>query len=158
MIRSRIRDGKKSGSGINIPDPQHWIGLFTLLSYLHCTALGRDAPWRWNRWQQCDSLRDFFLMLQLIFPLPSYRYLLKSECVYCLHTFWAIPNLLSDRWWTSSGMTTSALPSTLSRGTMMHRSLSRKLQTIGSTVLVYPVVFLHPSLPFRFFLQWYNLL
>jgi hypothetical protein len=22
--RSGIRDGKKSGSGINIPDPQHW--------------------------------------------------------------------------------------------------------------------------------------
>ncbi len=27
MGKSRIRDGKKSfpGSGINIPDPQHWI-------------------------------------------------------------------------------------------------------------------------------------
>jgi hypothetical protein len=25
MLTVRIRDGKKVGSGINIPDPQHWV-------------------------------------------------------------------------------------------------------------------------------------
>jgi hypothetical protein len=33
---SGIRDGKKSdpGSGINIPDPQHWLNLFVFSKYM----------------------------------------------------------------------------------------------------------------------------
>jgi hypothetical protein len=31
--RSGIRDGKKSGSGINIPDPQHWKIPYQAMSF-----------------------------------------------------------------------------------------------------------------------------
>jgi hypothetical protein len=31
--QSEIRDGKKSGSGINIPDPQHWFRLCTVYTF-----------------------------------------------------------------------------------------------------------------------------
>jgi hypothetical protein len=42
MEKIRIRDGKKFGSGMNIPNPQHWIPHSPTHSF-HCQEEARDG-------------------------------------------------------------------------------------------------------------------
>ncbi len=63
----RIRDGKKSdaGSGINIPDPQHW--LFTLLTGRHNRILAHSGSEDWqlkkNSAVDAECCVELFLIL-----------------------------------------------------------------------------------------------
>ncbi len=46
-VGSGIRDGKKSnpGSGINIPDPQHWYQPYNFFFWLACSACMKILRW-----------------------------------------------------------------------------------------------------------------
>jgi hypothetical protein len=48
VVVSEIRDGLKSGSGINIPDPQHWKKREILIFYAFCDALNDSSEMRGN--------------------------------------------------------------------------------------------------------------
>jgi len=62
--RSGIRDGEKSGSGINIPDPQHWCFL-SLIESLHILTSGEGKNMKKVGTKDIFSLLTIFLFAHL---------------------------------------------------------------------------------------------